>query len=103
MGVLSRSLSLGVNVGFMGGALLSSALGLADRRAPQHLIAAGTLCAALFNAGLLLPGCGFGLAVMLRVGSGAAMSIVPAPSNIIMCTVVMYVEFVCEYPCILYT
>lgn len=60
--------------------MLSSATGLADRVAPQQLIAVGTVAAAIFNAGLLLPGCTFPAAVALRVGSGAAMSIVYPPA-----------------------
>eukprot|EP01046_Picozoa_sp_COSAG06_P051340 COSAG06_NODE_8354_length_2195_cov_1.909828_2_plen_399_part_00 len=69
-------LSVFVNVGFLCGALLSSATGLPDRYPPQRIIAVGTTLAALCNAALLLPGGGFVWAVALRFGSGGAMALV---------------------------
>lgn len=69
-------LTLLVNLGFFCGALASSATGLPDRLAPQRLMAAGTFLAALSNAALLLPGCTFGPALLLRFVSGAAMALV---------------------------
>ncbi len=69
-------LTLGVNFGFLCGALASVATNLADRVRPSRLVGLGSLLAAGLNAGLLLPGCTFEGAVVLRVLTGAAMALV---------------------------
>jgi hypothetical protein len=51
-------------------------LRLPDRQGQPSDPAHGTALAALCNAALLLPGCGFGVAVLLRFGCGLAMSLV---------------------------
>src|SRR5579884_215924 len=47
-------LTISVQLGFVAGAVGSAVLGLADRIAPNRLMAAGALGAALANAGLLI-------------------------------------------------
>ena len=69
-------LTLGVNFGFLIGALLSVVFALADRYPPSKLMSVGAAVAALFNIGMLLPNCGFGGALLLRVGTGCAMALV---------------------------
>lgn len=72
----STLLTFSVNGGFLSGALLSILLKVADRLRPSRLIAVGSVSAALLNAGLLVPGCPFGAAIVLRVLTGAAMALV---------------------------
>lgn len=69
-------LSVFVNVGFLFGALISSAIGAADILETKHLLAVGSLAAAIFNAMLLIPGCNYSTALCLRFAGGVAMAFV---------------------------
>ena len=69
-------LTLGVNFGFLIGALLSVYFNLADKYPPSKLISIGAIGAAVLNVGLLLPNVGFGVALLLRVGTGSFMALV---------------------------
>ena len=69
-------LTIAVNLGFLVFATFSAVVGLSDRVQTSTLIASGSVSAAVFNAMLLVPGCNFGVAVMLRVFTGASMAMV---------------------------
>ena len=69
-------LTLGVNFGFLIGALSSVVFALADKYSPSKLMSVGSGVAGVFNVGMLIPGCGFGGALLLRVGTGCAMALV---------------------------
>eukprot|EP00040_Diaphanoeca_grandis_P039541 m.259375 g.259375 ORF g.259375 m.259375 type:complete len:572 (-) comp37947_c0_seq1:62-1777(-) len=69
-------LTLAVNFGFLLGALGSVLFNLADRIPPSRLMAIGSTLAAVFNVGMLIPGCNFGAALFLRILTGAAMALV---------------------------
>jgi MFS family permease len=72
-------LTLGVQLGFVLGSVVSAALLLADRLRPRRLAAWSAAIAALSTALLVLPGIGPATAVMLRVVVGAALAGVYPP------------------------
>src|SRR5262249_11383321 len=61
------------------GTLASAVLGLADRLGAPGLVAAGTLVAAALNAAIPLSGAGPAAAMLLRMGTGAALAGVYPP------------------------
>jgi MFS family permease len=63
-------LTASVQIGFVAGAVISAVLNLADRAAPQRLLAASTLGAAACTAALGLFGTGLGAAVPIRFFTG---------------------------------
>jgi len=69
-------LTMGVNFGFLLGALASIFLKLADRYSPSTLMSIGSMGAAVLNIGMLIPGCGFGVALVLRTLTGTFMALV---------------------------
>jgi MFS family permease len=72
-------LTIGVQLGFVTGALVSAALSLADRFPPRRVMAAGALGAAAANAGLLLVDAA-GPAIVLRFATGACLAAVYPPA-----------------------
>ncbi len=72
-------LTLAVQLGFVAGALLSAAFGLADRAGPRRLMLLGGLLAGAANLGLLLAH-GPLSAVLLRALTGAALALVYPPA-----------------------
>lgn len=72
-------LTLAVQLGFVAGALLSAAFGLADRAGPRRLMLLGGLLAGAANLGLLLAH-GPVSAVLLRALTGAALALVYPPA-----------------------
>ena len=72
-------LTLAVQLGFVAGALLSAAFGLADRAGPRRLMLLGGLLAGGANLGLLLAH-GPVSAVLLRALTGAALALVYPPA-----------------------
>lgn len=72
-------LTIAVQLGFVAGALLSSALNLADVFPPRLVIAAGCVGAALANAGLALVH-GAGTAIPLRLATGFFLAGVYPPA-----------------------
>jgi MFS family permease len=75
----SSMLTIAVQVGFVGGALASAALSLADRFPPRRVIAVGALGAAGVNAGLLLAPSA-GVAIGLRLLTGVFLAGVYPPA-----------------------
>lgn len=71
-------LTLAVQLGFVLGALISAALGLADRFPPQRLVLFGALGAGLANAGLLLAEPALALSLRALTGAGLALVYPPA-------------------------
>jgi MFS family permease len=78
-------LTIGVQLGFVAGALVSAATNLADVVAPRRLIAASALGAAAANLGLLAVGGAAG-AIALRVATGALLAGVYPPAMKAMAT-----------------
>jgi MFS family permease len=72
-------LTLGVQLGFVLGSMVSAVLLLADRLRPRRLAAWSAAIAAISTALLVLPGIGPATAVMLRVVVGAALAGVYPP------------------------
>lgn len=72
-------LTLGVQVGFVAGSVLSAATLLADRLRPARLAGWCSLVAAVATAALALPGVRYEGAVLLRVVVGASLSGVYPP------------------------
>jgi MFS family permease len=72
-------LTISVQLGFVAGAVGSASLGLADRIAPNRLMAAGAAGAALANAGLLVAG-GLPAAIVFRLATGACLALVYPPA-----------------------
>ncbi len=72
-------LVIAVQLGFVGGALLITLAGLADRFGPRRLILVGASLAALANAGLIVA-TGFGSAIAARFVTGAALAAVYPPA-----------------------
>ncbi len=68
------ALSSGVQIGFVGGALVSAVLGLADRFDPRALFAACAVLAAAANAALPVLPVGGDLAIALRVLTGLLLA-----------------------------
>ncbi|MEY3533313.1 MAG: hypothetical protein RI979_1337, partial [Pseudomonadota bacterium] len=68
------ALSSGVQIGFVGGALVSAVLGLADRFDPRALFAACAVVAAAANAALPMLPVGGDLAIALRVLTGLLLA-----------------------------
>lgn len=63
-------LTASVQVGFVAGAVLSAAVNLPDRFAPQRVVACSALGAAVLTAAVPVLADGFGVAVVLRLGTG---------------------------------
>ena len=72
-------LTLGVQVGFVFGSLVSAILLLSDRLSPRRLAAGSAALAAVATALLIIPGLGPGGAVLLRIVVGAALAGVYPP------------------------
>jgi MFS family permease len=72
-------LTIVVQLGFVGGAIVSSVTNLADRVAPRRLILMGAVGAALANA-LVIVGDSFSVAVVARAATGAALAFVYPPA-----------------------
>ena len=68
------ALSSGVQIGFVGGALVSAVLGLADRFDPRALFAGCAVLAAAANAALPMLPVGGDLAIALRVLTGLLLA-----------------------------
>lgn len=68
------ALSSGVQIGFVGGALVSAVLGLADRFDPRALFAGCAVLAAAANAALPVLPVGGDLAIALRVLTGLSLA-----------------------------
>ena len=68
------ALSSGVQIGFVGGALVSAVLGLADRFDPRALFASCAVLAAAANAALPVLPVGGDLAIALRVLTGLLLA-----------------------------
>jgi MFS family permease len=68
------ALSSGVQIGFVGGALVSAVLGLADRFDPRALFAGCAVLAAVANAALPVLPVGGDLAIALRVLTGLLLA-----------------------------
>jgi len=68
------ALSSGVQIGFVGGALVSAVLGLADRFDPRALFAGCAVLAAAANAALPVLPVGGDLAIALRVVTGLLLA-----------------------------
>ena len=68
------ALSSGVQIGFVGGALVSAVLGLADRFDPRALFAGSAVLAAAANAVLPMLPVGGDLAIALRVLTGLLLA-----------------------------
>ena len=68
------ALSSGVQIGFVGGALVSAVLGLADRFDPRALFASCAVLAAAANAALPMLPVGGDLAIALRVLTGLLLA-----------------------------
>jgi MFS family permease len=68
------ALSSGVQIGFVGGALVSAVLGLADRLDPRALFAGCAVLAAAANAALPMLPVGGDLAIALRVLTGLLLA-----------------------------
>ena len=68
------ALSSGVQIGFVGGALVSAVLGLADRFDPRALFAGCAVLAAAANAALPMLPVGGDLAIALRVVTGLLLA-----------------------------
>ena len=68
------ALSSGVQIGFVGGALVSAVLGLADRFDPRALFAGCAVLAATANAALPMLPVGGDLAIALRVLTGLLLA-----------------------------
>ncbi|WP_406631505.1 MFS transporter [Amycolatopsis sp. WGS_07] len=75
----SALLTIAVQLGFVVGALVAAASGLADAVPPRRLMSAGALCAAVANL-LLLWAPGFGTALLLRALTGACLAAVYPPA-----------------------
>jgi MFS family permease len=75
----SSWLTIGVQLGFVGGALVAAALNLADTVAPRRLILLGSLGAATANLGLLVVP-GVEGAIVVRFVTGAALAGVYPPA-----------------------
>jgi len=72
-------LVIAVQLGFVSGALVITMTGLADRFGPRRLVFAGALLAATANA-LLIVAPGFGLGLIARFATGAALAAVYPPA-----------------------
>ena len=75
----SSWLTISVQLGFVVGALVSALLNLADVVPPRRLVAVGTSVAAAANIGLLAAN-GLGLAIPLRMLTGAGLALVYPPA-----------------------
>jgi MFS family permease len=69
-------LTASVQIGFAAGAIASALLHLADRIAPQHLLAAGAACAAACTAAMALLAHDLCEAIPLRFLTGVALAVV---------------------------
>ncbi len=78
-GAESSWLTIAVQLGFVIGAVASSALGLADRIPPRRLLLLGAGLAALANASIVVVD-GFGGALVGRIVTGAALAGVYPPA-----------------------
>jgi MFS family permease len=78
-GAQASWLTMSVQLGFVLGTLASAAVGLADRVGARGLVAAGTLAAAGLNAAIPLFRVGPEGALLLRMGTGAALAGVYPP------------------------
>jgi MFS family permease len=67
-------LTASVQIGFAAGAVISTLLHLADRITPQHLLAAGTACAAACTAAMAVLVDDLGEAIPLRFLTGVALA-----------------------------
>jgi len=68
------ALSSGVQAGFVGGALISAVLGLADRFDPRRVFAVSAIGAGLVNATLLVATPGSAAAICARIATGALLA-----------------------------
>ncbi len=75
----SAWLTIGVQLGFVAGALATALSSLADRVGPRQLMCAGALLAAVANLGLLAVDSG-GQAIALRLLTGACLAAVYPPA-----------------------
>lgn len=75
----AAGLTIGVQLGFVAGALVSAVASLADRYNPRHLMCYGAIGAAVVNIGLLLEP-GITLAIALRVLTGFCLACVYPPA-----------------------
>lgn len=78
-------LTIAVQLGFVGGALISAVLGLADRIPPRRLMLYGSVGAAACNIALLWDP-PIALAILLRAGTGAFLAGVYPPAMKVMAT-----------------
>jgi MFS family permease len=79
-------ITMSVQLGFVAGALLSALLNLADRIAPQRLVAASALVGALANAAIPYFAPPLGVTFALRFLTGAALAGVYPPGMKLMAT-----------------
>jgi MFS family permease len=79
-GALQSWLTIGVQIGFVTGALVSALLTLSDRLPAERLMAASALGAAACNAAIALLGAGAGMALAFRFGSGFFLAGVYPPA-----------------------
>lgn len=79
-------LTMGVQIGFVVGALLSALLNVADRLPAHWLIAGSALAGALFNAIIALFGQGLEMALVLRFLTGITLAGIYPPGMKLMAT-----------------
>lgn len=72
-------LTIVVQLGFVGGAIISSTTNLADRLPPRRLMFIGATGAAVANA-VVVVGDGFGVALIARLLTGASLALVYPPA-----------------------
>lgn len=72
-------LTIAVQLGFVVGAVVSSALNLADRIRPRRLILVGAIGASIANMGVVVGG-GYGPALFSRFATGTALALVYPPA-----------------------
>ena len=75
-GGASAWLTISVQLGFVAGALLSALLNVPDLYAPRRVFATGAIVGAILNATIPALQCGFGMAVVLRFGTGMSLAAV---------------------------
>jgi MFS family permease len=69
-------LTMSVQLGFVGGALLSALFNIPDLWTPRRVFATGAFSGAVLNALIPALDCGFGAAVAMRFGTGMALATV---------------------------
>lgn len=75
-GFIKAALTSSIQIGFVIGALISAATGLADRYDPRRVFAAGALMASLTTAASILTEPGGMMMISLRILTGASLALV---------------------------